>query len=122
MMNAQSPSIALLTLAVLGAVITGCQTDSVDLGPQLGADGRHRSVALDSPLQHHLSQKQKLDTSGAWYADRNDYSPTANAGYRLPTVQSSVTYTRDRQYHSNGQIRDQYNSTTYRSERREIVN
>ncbi len=56
-----------------------------------------------------------------WYADRNDRTPAAFAGYRLPTVQSSVTITRDRQYSHHGQVRDQYDSTTYRREYREAV-
>jgi len=112
-----------LAVAALAVVLTGCQQPyAVDLGPQLDANGQPRSVALDSPLQHHLSRRQAVDSSPAWYAGRNDFSPAADAGYRLPTIQSSVTITRDRQYHSNGRIRDQFNSTTYRSERREIVN
>jgi hypothetical protein len=124
MLDMVHPKPLILTLLVVtGSFLSGCQTPyAVDLGPQLDADGRHRSVALDSPLQHHLSKRQELDTSRAWYAARNDYSPTAEAGYRLPTVQSSVTITRDQQYHSSGRVRDYFNSTTYRAERREIVN
>jgi hypothetical protein len=114
----------ILTLLASAALLAGCQQtpNRVDLGPQLGVDGQHRSVVLDSSLQRHLSNRRGLDSSRAWFAARNDYSPTAEAGYRLPTVQSSVTITRDQQYHSNGRVFDQFNSTTYRSERREIVN
>lgn len=118
----KSPIVMLFALA---ALLTGCQQVpdlSIDLGPQRDVQGQLRSVALDSPLQHDLSQSQGFDSSRAWYASRNDYSPAADAGYRLPTVQSSVTVTRDRQYHSNGRVLDQFQRTTYRVERREIVN
>ena len=106
----------------LAGVLTGCQSaPSVDLGPQLDADGYPRSLVMDSPLQNRLAARMNVAPERAWYAGRKDYSPSAQAGYRLPTIQSSVTYTRDHQSHSHGRIHDHYNSTTYRTEYREVV-
>ena len=122
MMRAQHSLLTTLCLAGLLA-LTGCQQapPAVDLGPQLDADGNRRSVVLDTPLQQHIASRQFTSSGLPWYADRNDFSPAADAGYVLPTVQSSVTITRDRQYSSNGQIRDQFSSTTYRREYRQSV-
>ncbi len=103
--------------------VVGCQEvpRAVDLGPQLDTAGNPRSVAMDSALLNYLVVRQDPAHGLPWYADRNDHTPVADGGYRLPTVESSVTYTRDRQYHSNGRVHDQFNSTTYRSEHRQIV-
>lgn len=100
----------------------GCQqTRPVDLGPQLDTDGNPRSIALDTPMLRLRTGGRSLAGTLPWFADRNDRTPAAAAGYRLPTIQSSVTITRDRQYSNNGQVRDQYDSTTYRREYREAV-
>lgn len=116
--------VVVLSLAGLLA-LTGCQQAphprAVDLGPQHDVEGYPRSVALDSPLLNHLTTRQRADTDLPWYADRNDRTPAAAAGYRLPTIQSSVTLTRDRQYQSGGRIRDQFDRTTYRIEQRQII-
>ncbi len=116
-----------LSLCLVGLLaLAGCQQTqpravNVDLGPQLDADGQRRSVVLDTPLQHHIDSRKAYPESLPWYTARNDLSPAATSGYRLPTVQSSVTITRDRQYNSHGQVRDQFYSTTYRREYREAV-
>ncbi len=103
-------------------VLTGCQQiHPVDLGPQLDADGHRRSVVLDTPLLHYIDSRQANAQALPWYANRNDLTPAANAGYAQPTVQNSVTITRDRQYSNNGHVRDQFYSTTYRREYREAV-
>lgn len=93
----------------------------VDRTPLLDVEGQTRSVALDTPLQHFLQTQQADAGHLPWYADRNDHSPAANAGYARPTVQSSVTITRDRQYSSNGRVHDHFYSTTYRREYRATV-
>ena len=119
-------AISLLLLSIIvGALLalTGCQQPPrpVDLGPQLDADGYRRSVALDTSLLQYIDSKRPASSSLPWYANRNDLSPAATAGYRLPTVQSSVTITRDRQHSSNGRVRDHFYSTTYRREYRRAV-
>ncbi len=121
-MRAQHYLLATLSLVSL-FTLTGCQQapPAVDLGPQLNADGNRRSVVLDSSLQHHIASRQPASSGLPWYADRNDFSPAANAGYVQPTVQSSVTITRDSQYSSNGQIHDNFSSTIYRREYRQSV-
>lgn len=105
--------------------LAGCQQiqqpRSVDLGQQLDADGYPRSLSLDTPLLRHFESRQAPPQSPPWYAARNDLSPAATSGYHLPTVQSSITITRDRQYNSHGQVRDQFYSTTYRREYRQSV-
>lgn len=55
----------------------------------------------------------------AWYAGRNDFGPSVSVGYRSQTYDRSVTYTRDRQFISNGRVIDQYSQTTYRRTVRE---
>ena len=95
--------------------------EHVDLGPQLDIGGNQRSLALDTPLQDYIQSRQASPAGLPWYADRNDRSPAANAGYALPTVQSSVTITRDRQYSSHGRVYDHFHSTTYRREYRQSV-
>ena len=114
---------SLSAICLTGLLVSvGCQqARQVDLGPQLDAEGYPRSVALDAPLIYLLTDKGSMDGGLPWYADRNDRTPAASAGYRLPTVQSSVTITRDRQYSNNGQVRDHFYSTTYRREYREAV-
>ncbi len=122
-MRAIRPLFLMLCLAGI-LVLTGCQSAElrpVDLGPQLDTDGNRRSVALNTPLLHHIDSRQAAQPGLPWYANRNDLSPAATSGYALPTIQSSVTITRDRQYSNNGQVRDQFYSTTYRREYRQAV-
>lgn len=121
-MRTHTPLAVALALGCLVAV-TGCQQapPAVDMGPQLDAYGQRRSLALDTPLQAHLESRQYATQALPWYADRNDCSPAATSGYALPTVQSSVTITRDRQYNSHGRVRDDFQSTTYRREYRQSV-
>jgi hypothetical protein len=101
----------------------GCEQPQpmTDLGPQLDAEGYHRSVALDSPLLRHLQVRQRSRDGLSWYDGRNDRTLAVNAGYDLPSLQRSVTLTRDRQYLSNGRVHDIYSSTTYRTEYRQNV-
>lgn len=120
-----SKPISAICLACLFA-LTGCQQApaplrQVDLGPQLDAEGHRRSLALDTPLQHYIQTRQADPGLLPWYADRNDRSPAVNAGYAQPTVQTSVTVTRDRQYSSHGRAHDHFSSTTYRREYRQSV-
>lgn len=100
--------------------VLGCKPatpiDAVDRGPQLDSQGVRRSLVLDSPYQQYLTSRQGVFEEYAWYADRNDRLPAVAAGYALPSVQSSVTITRDRQYQSSGRVHDHFSSTTYRSE------
>ena len=116
-----------LTVGFAGLLaLAGCQSAQspaadLDLGPQLDTDGQRRSVVLDTSLQQYIASRQAPPDSLPWYADRNDLTPAATWGYRLPTVQSSVTITRDRQYNSHGRVRDQFDSTTYRREYREAI-
>jgi hypothetical protein len=114
-----------ITILCLGGLLalTGCQQapPSVDLGPQLDGQGMRRSVALDTPLLNHIESRRPASQGLPWYADRNDLSPSANAGYVSPTVQSSVTVTRDQQYSTNGRVYDNFYSTTYRTEYRQSV-
>jgi len=58
-----------LMVMFLGALLLGgCASDG-DLGPTVDRRGRLRSLALDSPQQHHLAGQQ---ISG-WWVSRNDY-------------------------------------------------
>ena len=119
-------AISLLLFAIiLGAALalTGCQQSArpVEFGPQLDADGHRRSLALDTPILSYMRSTQPPESQPPWYASRNDFTPAATAGYALPTIQSSVTITRDRQYNSNGNVRDNFSSTTYRREYRQTV-
>jgi hypothetical protein len=120
-MQATRPIILTICLCSL-FTLTGCQqTRPVDLGPQLDADGYRRSLALDTPLLYYIHTQQAASASTPWYANRNDLTPAASAGYALPTFQSSVTITRDRQHNSSGQVRDHYSNTTYSREYRRAV-
>lgn len=105
--------------------LTGCEQArpivSYDRRPQLDADGAPRSLVVQTPLLQHLQARESASVSLPWYADRNDRSLAADAGYQLPTLQDSVTITRDRQYHNNGRVRDHFSSTTYSAERRRAV-
>lgn len=119
-----SISTSAICLACLLA-ITGCQQSPaiqpVDRGPQLDVRGSHRSLALDTPLQHYIQTRQADPGALPWYTDRNDRSPAANAGFAQTTVQNSVTITRDRQHSSHGRVNDQFQTTTYRREYRQSV-
>jgi hypothetical protein len=120
-MQATRPFILTICLGTLLA-LTGCQqTRPVDLGPQLDAEGYRRSLALDTPLLHYIHSNKAASPTTPWYANRNDLTPAASAGYALPTIQSSVTITRDRQHSSNGLVRDHYSNTTYSREYRRAV-
>jgi hypothetical protein len=115
------PALCLTGLLVSVGCQQAPQASQMDLGPQRDADGYPRSVVMDAPVVQMLAGRRPMDGGLPWYADRNDLTPAAAAGYRLPTVQSSVTITRDRQYSNNGQVYDQYDSTSYQREYREIV-
>ncbi len=121
-MRAIRPLILVLCLGGCLALI-GCEQPQpmTDFGPQLDTEGVPRSLALDTPLLQHLRETRGIDRGQAWYDARNDQTLAATSGYELPTVQSSVTYTRDRQYFSNGRVYDNVSSTTYRAEYRQIV-
>lgn len=95
--------------------------NTVVLRPQLDADGNRRSVVVQTPLLQYLQERGPASADLPWYADRNDRSLAADAGYISPTFQDSVTITRDRQYQSGGRVHDQFNSTTYRVETRRSV-
>ncbi len=106
------------------AILGGCASEraQLDLGPQLDAEGRYRSVVLPTALLNHLErQAYRSGKATPWYVDRNDHRLAASAGYRLPSVQTSVTLTYDRQQQFNGRPRDHYSETTYRSETRGLV-
>ncbi len=125
LMRYLSMTTSTICLACLLAA-TGCQQDlalmgPIDRRPLLDVDGRERSLALDTPLQHYIQTRQVDAGALPWYADRNDHSLAADAGYAGPTVQSSVTITRDRQYSSHGRVHDNFHSTTYRREYRQTV-
>ena len=49
-----------------------------------------------------------------WYDARNDAHLATSAGYASPTVESSITYTYDRQSSYRGDVTDYYHSTSYR--------
>ena len=114
---------AITVLACLALGLTGCSQpkNTVDLGPQLNADGNRRSVVVQTELLEYLRDRQAASGSQPWYADRNDRTLAADAGYALPTYQDSVTLTRDRQYQSAGRVHDHFSSTTYSVERRRSV-
>lgn len=114
-------SIALCLASSLALI--GCEQSqsTTDLGPQLDADGGRRSLAMDTSLLQHLKNRQASPEGLAWYDGRNDRSLTVNSGYDLASVQTSSTLTRDRQYSSNGRVRDNFSSTTYRTEYRQNV-
>lgn len=108
---------ALLTIAVLA----GCQ------GAPLAKDdtwlaypealGRPRSIVFPSLAMRRLVAEHNEDAaiySQPWYATRNDARLTISAGYRSATTDRVVNVTYDRQTISNGRVRDQYNSATYR--------
>lgn len=102
----------------------GCEQHQpimTDLGPQLDTDGVRRSLALDTPLLQHLSSRHQIDQGPAWYDGRNDQTLAVTSGYELSTVQTSTTYTRDRQYFSHGRVYDNYSASTYRAEYREMI-
>jgi hypothetical protein len=118
---------AVITILVLSLGLAGCaqprdtDSDMTDRSPQLDADGQHRSLALDTPLLAYLREQDDNPRGAAWYDGRSDRSLGAVSGYELPVVQRSVTYTRDQQYQHFGHVHDNYSSTTYRSEYRELV-
>lgn len=114
---------AITVLACLGLGLVGCSQpkNTVDLGPQLDADGNRRSVALQTPLLQYLQERETASADLPWYADRNDRTLAVDAGYVSPTFQDSVTYTRDRQYQTGGRVFDHFSSTTYSVERRRAV-
>lgn len=107
-----------VSLALIGC---GQSQPMTDLGPQLDTDGVRRSVALDPSLLHHLRTSQPGYGAQAWYEGRNDRTLAVSSGYDLPTLQSSYTLTRDRQYTSNGRVHDTFSATTYRSEYRQSI-
>lgn len=114
---------AMTVFACLGLGLVGCSQpkNMVDHGPQLDADGNRRSVALQTPLLQYLQERETASAGMPWYADRNDRTLAADAGYISPTYQDSVTVTRDRQHQSAGRVRDHFSSTTYSVERRRAV-
>ncbi len=114
-------SIALCLVSCLALI--GCEEPQAmtDLGPQLDTDGVRRSLAMDTSLLKHLKDRQISPEGLAWYDGRNDRTLTVNSGYDLASVQTSSTLTRDRQYSSNGRVRDNFSSITYRTEYRQSV-
>ena len=115
---------ALRLIIVAGGLLglLGCaQTVDIDHGPHLDADGHRRSVVLATPLLQHLQARGPAEQAPPWYADRNDRLHAALAGYAAPTLESSVTLTRDRQHTSNGRTFDHFQRTTYSAEHRHVV-
>lgn len=110
-------------LACLGLGLVGCSQSQnmVDHGPQLDVDGNRRSIVVQTELFEYLQDSQPATAAQPWYADRNDRTLAADAGYVSPTYQDSVRITRDRQYQSGGRVHDHFSSTTYSVERHRSV-
>ncbi len=109
----------MIILALILAVF-GCEQPQAmtDLGPQLDHVGQRRSVVMDGPLLDYLKSRQDQPEGYAWYHSRNDQRIGVAAGYELPVIETSTTYTRDYQRGSHGRVYDHFHSTTYRTEHR----
>lgn len=106
----------MLMLALLSlTVLSGCSNRPAwvskhDADPLIDRYGNARSLVLSTPL---VNSAQLLPPQyDPWYASRNDRGPYVTL--QTSDVETSVTYTRDRQYISNGRVYDRYDQTTYR--------
>ncbi len=92
------------------------------VAPLTAADGSPRSLALDPVSLTSLPPRRAWDTPPpAWIDARNERGPVAFAGYRSPTLETSVTLTRDRQATFNGRPFDNYQQRTFRESYVEAV-
>ena len=98
----------MLGAAVAAAVLCGCASR-----PDTAHTYPGRSIVFDTPpLQQRLQAYQESAGILPWYADRNDYQPTAYAGYHSGSSDWSTSRTYDRQSHTPGRVRDYYWSRT----------
>ena len=107
-----------LSLAVGCLLLAACQSDQSAAEQRyytkLSASSYPRSMVFDSPHLHSFTgggEQNELP----WYADRNDWQPNVIAGYRGATIETSVTWTYDHQYQSNGNVYNNVDNATYRS-------
>ena len=112
------PANITIIVIVLGCSLVGCQSAS----PQWSADeGRAYSTQKKFSLTFDPPRFQRLEAVSnrssdtlPWYAARNDALLTVEIGYQGMTLDSSYSYTYDRQYHNGSYVRDYYSSTTHR--------
>jgi hypothetical protein len=93
------------------AVLTGCQTVGFD-HPEDTLNYRTRHGDPPS-LVFSPPEAPGSDDPWAWYAGRRDLRTSTPAGLRSTTFETTTTYTVDRQWISNGRVRDNYHTTTY---------
>jgi len=120
-MTRGTSQLAQACLLVLMVSAGGCQHALwAENGARLASPdvpGRPVSIVFRSaPLHQAIEVSANLNQPAGlpWYASRNDLKRATFAGYRTPTVDQIVTYTRDRQTTSGNQLHDNYSQITYR--------
>lgn len=92
------------------------------LSPLRDASGAARSLSLDPVSLTAIPPRRAWSTDGpSWIDSRNDRGAEVFAGFQSPTVERSVTLTRDRQSTFNGRPYDSYRQRTYRESYVEAV-
>lgn len=117
MANRRFYLVLLLAVGVLGGCHSRPGFSELEGTPLRNHQGHAGSLVL--PNQPGQAARADSDGRLPWYAWRNDIGPSVTAGYQSTRYETSVTYTRDRQFISGGRAYDRYDQTTYRRSYRE---
>jgi hypothetical protein len=80
------------------------------------------ALVLDAPPLHDLIRNQPdLQVGVPWYAGRLDRTPSVQVGYHYPSLESSLTLTRDRQITSGDRVHDHFDRTSHHAQRRRVI-